>query len=187
MTHPSQLTLPRGPTHRVASRTDASSQVAQKWDLGIALLAGVLLLTIFEGAARKWLFAGNPYLRYAAYFSKDFIFLWAAYLGARRGKQFHLSWFVLCTGLILLPSIVSTMANSNAVGMALSFRAYVAVPLCAFLAAPLVRSFRDVERCAVLVALATVAVGALGRFSTDCRRDTSSTATIRGRKLLVAK
>jgi hypothetical protein len=132
--------------------------------MGVTLLVMVLLLTIFEGAARKWLFEDSPTLRYAAYFSKDICFVWAAILGRRRGRRFNLSWMGLCAGLILIPSAASSFANSNAVGTILAIRAYLVVPLCAFLAVPLVRSFRDVERCALAVAFSSLLVAALGVY-----------------------
>ncbi len=136
--------------------------VSSGWSLGLVLLAGVLVLTIFEGAARKWLFAGSPALRYAAYFSKDVVFLVAAYMGTQRGKQVDFSWLGFCALLVLLPSAIGTLAHSNVVGVALSVRAYLVVPICAFLAAPLVRNFRDVERVALVVAAASLPVAMLG-------------------------
>jgi hypothetical protein len=140
----------------------ARPSAAEPWDPGISLLVGVLVLTILEGAARKWLFAEKPGLRYAVYFSKDALFLCAAYLGARRQQRFALPWFGLCAGLVILPSLFGTLAHSNAVGIALSVRAYLIVPLCAFLCVPLVRSFADIERCAKIVALATLLMAPLG-------------------------
>ena len=133
-----------------------------RWDVGVALIAGVLLLTILEGAARKWLFADNPPMRYAAYLSKDILFVLAAYLGLQRGRRFDLTWLGICALLILVPSALGTFENSNLVGAGLSIRAYLVVPLCAFLAVPLVRHFVDIERCAMVVALAAIPVAALG-------------------------
>lgn len=125
-------------------------------------MASVLLLTIFEGAARKWLFADNPPMRYAAYVSKDVLFVLAAYLGLQRGRRFDLTWLGICALLILAPSSFGTFANSNLVGALLSIRAYLIVPLCAFLAVPLVRHYVDIERCAKVVAIAALPVAALG-------------------------
>jgi hypothetical protein len=123
-----------------------------------------MLLTIFEGAARKWLFQGHPPLRYAAYFSKDLVFILAAYFGLRKGLRFDISWFVVCAILVLVPSLFATMVNSNLVGMSLSIRAYLVIPLCAFLAASLIQGFRDVERCAIAVAVSAVFVAGLGAY-----------------------
>ena len=87
-------------------------------------------------------------LRYMAYFSKDVLFLFVAYLGLQRGRFFEISWFGVCAALIILPSISQTLTSLNPVAVLLSLRAYLLVPLCAFFAAPLVRGFRDIEICA---------------------------------------
>lgn len=133
-----------------------------KWTLGLVLLAGALVLTIVEGAARKWLFAGVPALRYAAYFSKDILFVLAAYLGAQQRRPLGLSIFAVCAVLILASSVAGSIAHSNLVGTVLSIRAYLIIPMCAYLAAPLVRSIRDIERCATVVAVITIGVAVLG-------------------------
>jgi hypothetical protein len=119
-------------------------------------------LTIFEGAGRKWLFPQIPYLRYAAYFSKDVLFILIAYWGLQAGRRFDLQWMVPCALLIIASSAIGTMNNSNLVGIFLSVRAYLIIPACAFLVVPLVRGFRDVERCALVVAIAAVPVAILG-------------------------
>jgi hypothetical protein len=122
----------------------------------------VLLLTIFEGAARKWLFADNPAMRYASYAAKDVVFMILALVCLQRGKRFDLTWLGICAFLILVPSLPGTLQNSNFVGAMLSIRAYLIIPLCAFLAVPVVRTFVDIERCAMAVALASLPVAALG-------------------------
>jgi hypothetical protein len=134
------------------------------WQNMALLFVLIVLLTLFEGAARKWLFPSYAWLRYLAYFSKDIVFVLAAYVGLRRARRFDLSWVLLCALLILVPSAVSTMSHSNVVGMGLSFRAYLLIPLCAFCAAPLIRNFRDIERCAIVVAGACVMIAALGVY-----------------------
>jgi hypothetical protein len=141
-------------------RRQIAAPVDRLWSPAL-LLVGVLLLTIFEGAFRKWLFAGNPVLRYAAYFSKDMLFLIAAYIGSRRTTYFKMSWLPVCAALILLPSIGATLVSSNPVGAFLSLRAYLLVPACAYFAAPLIRGFCDVERFALLVAVSAVVVAML--------------------------
>src|SRR5690348_12702984 len=69
-----------------------------------SLIACVILLTILEGAFRKWVFPTNPILRYGVYFSKDILFLIAGYLGLRRRTLFDTSWLFVCVPLVLLPS-----------------------------------------------------------------------------------
>jgi hypothetical protein len=132
------------------------------WIKPATLLAVVALLTIFEGAGRKWLFPNNAPLRYLAYYSKDIVFMLLAYWGYTNDRRFDLRWIVWCGFLILVPCAIPTTSNSNIVGMWLSFRAYLLIPLCAFLASPLLSNFRDIERCALAVALAAVPVTALG-------------------------
>lgn len=131
---------------------------------GCWIIALIMLCTIFEGAPRKWLFTSVPLLRYACYFSKDALFLLAAFLGAKKDRDQNLAWLALPAVLVLLPSLASTLSHSNLVGAALSLRAYLIIPICAYYASGLVRGFRDVERCAVLVAWSAIFVAALGAY-----------------------
>jgi hypothetical protein len=128
------------------------------------LIGGVMLLTIFEGAFRKWAFASNPMLRYATYFSKDVLFVYAAYVGLRHRSFFDMSWLAACAALIVLPSVGSTLMSLNPVGVLLSLRAYLIIPACAYLAASLVKDFRDIERCALLVAGSAIFVAILSTY-----------------------
>jgi hypothetical protein len=144
------------PTHK--------NSIDDEWWNPAILLAGVFLLTIFEGALRKWVFNSNFTMRYATYFSKDILFAIAAYVGMRRGAAFDMSWFVVCAALIILPSLGSTLASFNPVAVLLALRAYLLVPACAYLAAPLIRDFRDIQRCALLVALSAMAVALLSIY-----------------------
>jgi hypothetical protein len=134
------------------------------WLSPATLIAAVIVLAILEGALRKWVFASNPMMRYGIYFSKDVLFLFAAYLGVQRGSYFRLSGIVTCGALILLPSMGPTLLTSNYMGVILSLRAYLLIPLCAYLAAPLVRGFSDVERCAIIVAVLAVSVAILSAY-----------------------
>jgi hypothetical protein len=135
-----------------------------RWWSAALLIPAVMLMTIFEGAFRKWVFASDPLLRYATYFSKDVLFVYAAYLGWRRNPYFDLSWVAVCAALILLPSMGATLMAMNPVAVILSFRAYLILPICAYLSAPLIRNFRDAERCAVVVAFAAIAVALLSMY-----------------------
>jgi hypothetical protein len=155
--------MPTGAQSSIAKRTQSAPRESF-WRQRAWLLILVLLLTIFEGAARKWLFPEEPSLRYLAYFAKDIVFCLAAYVGMRKERRFDLSWLILCAILILAPSAISTVASSNVVGMGLSLRAYLIIPVCAFLAAPLVRDFRDVERFAIVVAISSIFIASLGAY-----------------------
>ncbi len=134
------------------------------WWSPALLIAGVMFLAIFEGAVRKWVFPSTPALRYATYVSKDLLLFYAAYLGLRRASLFDMSWVYLYVVLIVVPSAGPTLVSSNPVGVFLSMRAYVLIPVCAYLAAGLVRDFRDIERCALVVAVAAIGVAALGAW-----------------------
>jgi hypothetical protein len=132
---------------------------------GGKLLALVIVLTILEGAFRKWVFPSSAALRYAMYFSKDAVFFLAALAGssALTNSQRKLAnWMVLATGLLILPASLVNIGNTSAVGAFLSLRAYTLVPLCAILAAPTVRSMRRVDQIAILVGVAAIAEVALG-------------------------
>jgi hypothetical protein len=128
------------------------------------LIAAVMLLTIFEGAIRKWVFASNPTMRYATYFSKDILFIYAGYLGLKRGALFDTSWMWICAALIILPSAGATLISSNPVGVLLSLRAYLLIPTSAFLAATLIQEFRNIERCAILVAISAIGVAIFSTY-----------------------
>jgi hypothetical protein len=131
-----------------------------------SLIAGVMLLTIFEGALRKWVFDSSDMLRYATYFSKDILFVVAGYLGWQRRPICDLSWLAICAAMIILPSAGPTMASLSPIGVLLSVRAYLIIPICAYLAASLIRGFADIERCALVVAIASIGVAALGLLQT---------------------
>ncbi|HEX9852253.1 MAG TPA: hypothetical protein VGA68_04530, partial [Woeseiaceae bacterium] len=103
-------------------------------------------------------------LRYATYFSKDLLFFYAGYLGLRRGSLIDVRWLYVCAALIIVPSMGATLMSSNPVGVFLSLRAYLLMPACAYLAASLIRDFRDVERCALLVAVSAMGVAVLSTY-----------------------
>lgn len=148
-----------------SDRQWSSLENDKSWQLlGSGLIALIMICTIFEGAPRKWLFTSVPLLRYACYFSKDALFLLAAFIGARNNRDQNVSWFVLPSVLMLLPSLASTLSHSNLVGAALSLRAYLVIPVCAYYASGLVRGFRDVERCAIIVAWSAIFVAGLGAY-----------------------
>jgi hypothetical protein len=137
---------------------------ASGWWSPAMLIAGVILLTIFEGALRKWVFPSNLAARYAIYFSKDFLFFYAGYLGLRRALLFDMSWLIVCSALIIIPSAGATLMSSNPVGVFLSLRAYLLIPASAYLAASLITDIKDVERCAILVAISAIGVAALSAY-----------------------
>jgi hypothetical protein len=144
-------------------RPELAPPNAAAW--GGKLLLLVFLLTIFEGALRKWVVGGTPALRYLAYFSKDIVFVIAALAGAGVHRRWqHLALGVLLpisVALLLGPTLVN-LPHSNAVGLLLSGRSYVLIPVCAFLAAGTIRSLRDVDRIAYVVGACAIAIAALG-------------------------
>jgi hypothetical protein len=123
-----------------------------------------LLLTIFEGAIRKWFIPGTPAIRYAVYFSKDIAFVCAAVAGMAYARQSRKLISTLCAvslvGL-LVPTLVN-LSNTPGVGALLSLRAYLVLPLCAFVAAYSLRSLRDVDWIVSLVGVSAIVVAAIG-------------------------
>src|SRR5207237_8027863 len=107
------------------------------------LLLAVILITIFEGAVRKWFIVGSPALRYLTYFLKDIVFFFAAAVGAlttTRWQRLALATVLPISALLLFLPSVANVSGANAIGVLLSFRAYIILPCGAFLAAATVRS-----------------------------------------------
>jgi hypothetical protein len=129
----------------------------------------VFLLTIFEGAIRKWLVPDSPTFRYSVYFSKDVAFVCAALAGLAHAqsklKLVGALWVVSFIAL-LVPTIVN-IGNTPGVGALLSVRAYLIVPMCAFLGAYTLRSLRDVDWIVSAVGVSTIAVAILGAVQFD--------------------
>src|SRR6516225_9036012 len=79
------------------------------WTARLILLAFVL--TIFEGAVRKWFVGTIPILRYGMYFSKDFVFFLAAVPAFNKFTTLRqLAFGVLLPisfGLLLLPTVIN--------------------------------------------------------------------------------
>ncbi len=132
---------------------------------GGKLLLLVFVLTILEGAIRKWIFPGANSLRYLAYFSKDIVFVVAGIMGMRKaGAVFRdRASRVLGIGvLLILPFAVLSFSNSTPIGAILSLRAYVILPVCAYWAAGTIKSWRDVDRILAVVSILAVLVALLG-------------------------
>ena len=132
---------------------------------GGQLLALVIVLTILEGAFRKWVFPGSAILRYAMYFSKDAVFIAAACVGASSMTAIQRKYarlVLLATLILIVPCSLGTLGNASPVGAFLSFRAYAIVPLCAFLAAPTILSLRRVEQIAIVVGILAICEAMLG-------------------------
>lgn len=133
------------------------------WGGKLILLAFVL--TILEGAVRKWIFPGPNPLRYLAYFSKDIVFVMAGLAGRERaGALFRdrASWVLGISAFLILPFAALNFANSTPVGASLSLRAYVILPVCAYWAAGTIKSWRDVDRILTVVAVLAILVALLG-------------------------
>ncbi len=130
---------------------------------GGKLILATFLLTIFEGAFRKWVFGGSPPLRYGMYFSKDLVFICAGLAGMAQARSTRLIGILLTVSLFSLsvPTLVN-LPNTTAVGAILSIRAFLVLPVCAFLAGGALRSVRDLDRIAFAVGVSTLVVGGLG-------------------------
>jgi hypothetical protein len=132
---------------------------------GGKLILATVVLTIVEGALRKWVFSESPSLRYAAYFSKDVLFVFAGLAGAASmgvNNRRYAGLVLLASVGLILPSSLATFGNGSLVGAILSFRAYVVLPLCAFLAAATIRSDRSVAQMAILIGVFAIGEVALG-------------------------
>jgi hypothetical protein len=150
----------RSTTARIATRP--AGRVAS---LGGKLILTVIILTVIEGSLRKWVFSSSPGLRYVAYFSKDVIFLiagltGAASMGTRNGR--YAAWVLLAGVFFILPPSLAHLGNSSLSGAILSFRAYLVLPWCAFLAAGTIRSLRDIDRIVIAVGVLAIGSAALG-------------------------
>lgn len=132
---------------------------------GGSLILITLAFTIFEGALRKWVFSDIPTLRYAAYFSKDVVFILAGLAGfaaAGMTNRQYAYWVVVISAcFILLPSM-SNLPETSLVGSVLAIRAYTVLPCCAFLAAGTIRSFKDIDRIITFVGIAAIVAAVLG-------------------------
>ena len=131
---------------------------------GTKLLILVFLLTIFEGALRKWVVSGSPLLRYGIYFSKDIVFACAALVSiqdSRWTQRALMLYLPFSAATLLVPTLVN-FGNIQGVGLVLSVRAYLVLPFCAFIAAGCVRSTRDINAVILAVALSTIVVAGLG-------------------------
>jgi len=106
------------------------------------LLATAIVLTVVEGAIRKWLL-GNDVGRwnYAAYFSKDIVFGCLLFLpsnGSSRSVGLESFEFWLFTGCVMLVggAVLGAFHQINYAGALLTMRAAIVLPLVAFMAIP---------------------------------------------------
>lgn len=131
---------------------------------GGRLVTAVILLAVFEGAIRKWVVPGSSDLRYAAYASKDIVFILGALVVARLASGTHRRYATLLAvaSLLILPGILFNLDATEPVGAFLSLRAYVLLPIGAFLVAGSIRSFKRVNQIALLIGAVTIAEVALG-------------------------
>ncbi len=97
-----------------------------------------IVACVFEGTLRKWVFReSGGLMRYACYFSKDFIWI-ALVLFCRPtvetfGRQYLGRVLAIGIPLVLLGVVLSGARDLNLVGGVLSFRALVLLPLLAYL------------------------------------------------------
>src|SRR5436309_1214194 len=121
--------LRRPNTRGLPSRPQPAPAQKMSWTAKMILL--VFLLTIFEGAIRKWFVGTIPVLRYSVYFSKDLVFVLAALPAlSRLGRlgQFAFGTLLpISLALLAMPTLIN-IGNSNLVGVVLSVRAYLVLP-----------------------------------------------------------
>jgi hypothetical protein len=142
---------------------DSRQSTDRAWGGKLILLT--LVLTVLEGAVRKWIFPGPNPLRYAAYFSKDIVFVMAGIVGVgNAGSVFRdrVKWVLGISALLILPFAVLNFRNSTPIGALLSLRAYVILPVCAYCAAGTIKSWRDVDRILMVVSILAILVALLG-------------------------
>jgi hypothetical protein len=160
-----QAMRPPGPSRQTLNgRALCAQRAPSGTSSGTKLLILVFLLTIFEGALRKWVVSGSPPLRYAMYFSKDIVFVCAALVSIQdsRWTRRALMLYLPFSAAALLVPTLANFGNIQGVGLVLSFRAYVVLPMCAFIAAGCVHSIRDINAVIFAVALSTIVVAGLG-------------------------
>jgi hypothetical protein len=127
-----------GPRARKARRRAVAGTVMQKaWLILLAALA----MTVLEGAFRKWVppFQGGMW-KYLMYFSKDIIFALVLFFPTRSLPSPALKIFGnwLIPGCVLLGAgaVLSSAHGLNSVGVLLTARACVILPVIAWLAVP---------------------------------------------------
>lgn len=104
-------------------------------------IAAALLLTVFEGAIRKWILAGQlSSVSYAVYLSKDFLFIALLLLKPKYTLMAPAATFrkFLITGstLVIGGAAFSSVQGVSPIGAALTLRAIIVLPLIAFVLIP---------------------------------------------------
>ncbi len=112
---------------------------AQKPNAACLILLAALLMTVLEGACRKWVFPAGA-MKNVMYFSKDIIFLAILFLPERKQpsaatKVFE-KWFLPGCVLVAMGAALSSLSGFNLVGAVLTARAAIVLPLVAWLAVP---------------------------------------------------
>src|SRR2546421_4784205 len=96
--------------------------------LPIIVISSALLLTVFEGAVRKWFLGGimGP-ASYAMYLSKDFAFVFLLVCRARylpqKPTQFFQRYLIIAIVLIIAGATTSAVQGISPVGAMLTLRA----------------------------------------------------------------
>jgi hypothetical protein len=108
--------------------------------LPVVVITTALILTVFEGAIRKWLLSGimGP-ASYAMYLSKDFVFAFLLlcrprYLPHGSAQSFR-KYLNIGAVLIIAGGVVSSVQGISPVGAALTLRSMIILPIIAFFAA----------------------------------------------------
>jgi len=107
--------------------------------IGWWILASAFVLTVLEGAMRKWVIGSAFQMgSYAAYFSKDIVFGLLLLVPALRASSAALevfrSWLITGSFLLICGIFSSLSRDINPAGAALTLRAALFLPVVAFLA-----------------------------------------------------
>lgn len=132
---------------------------------GFALLLGVFVFTVFEGAVRKWVFPDFALARNFTYLVKDFLFVGAAFFGwslLHPAFRRRVTQWSMILAITLLPATLINFGGTSIAALLLGLRAYVILPVAAFFVAGVIRSLVDIQRIFVVVGISTIVVAFLG-------------------------
>jgi hypothetical protein len=104
------------------------------------VLLAALVMTVLEGAFRKWVFPQGGAVKYLLYFSKDILFAAILFFPKRSQPSPALKgcikWLLTGCALIGLGAALSAANGVNPVGAVLTIRALIVLPVIAWLVIP---------------------------------------------------
>ena len=146
-------------------RIDGREETSKKTRLGVIAIIAALILTVFEGALRKWVVEGNSWPSYLVYFSKDIAFTALVFLPAKKITSSYVKlyrrWLILGCFLLVSGAIGSSIIDFNLVGGMLTLRATVLLPLVGYFTLRRI-NFIPLKFVALLLTVLTVINFALG-------------------------